>query len=56
MADRYVASLYFAMTVLTTVGFGDVTPYTGEACFEVKHVQRVASINQRGPSVIAFMK
>lgn len=25
---QYVTSVYFAMTVITTVGFGDITPYT----------------------------
>lgn len=25
---QYTASVYFAMTVMTTVGFGDITPYT----------------------------
>lgn len=25
---RYIASVYFAMTTLTTTGYGDVTPYT----------------------------
>jgi hypothetical protein len=26
--SQYVTSVYFAMTVLTTVGFGDITPQT----------------------------
>jgi len=26
--SKYVTSVYFAMTVLTTVGFGDITPQT----------------------------
>ena len=25
---RYLASIYFAITVLTTVGFGDISPHT----------------------------
>lgn len=26
LSTRYLTSLYFAVTILTTVGFGDVTP------------------------------